>query len=43
MKFLNFLHAEGSRLGAMIADTHILDLTAAWPAQPAPLRPVAAP
>ena len=36
MKFLNFLHAEGSRLGALIADTHILDLTAAWPAQPAP-------
>ena len=28
MKFLNFLHAEGSRLGALIADTHILDLTA---------------
>ncbi len=36
MKFLNFLHAEGARLGALIADTHILDLTTAWPTQPAP-------
>lgn len=36
MKFLNFLHSEGARLGALIAETHILDLTAAWPTQPAP-------
>lgn len=36
MKFLNFLHAGGVRLGALIADAHVLDLTAAWPAQPAP-------
>ncbi|BEP96938.1 fumarylacetoacetate hydrolase family protein [Acidovorax sp. sif1233] len=36
MKFLNFLHGDGVRLGAVIADTHILDLTAAWPVQPAP-------
>lgn len=36
MKFLNFLYADDARLGAVIADTHILDLTAAWPVQPAP-------
>lgn len=36
MKFLNFLHADRARLGALIAETHILDLTAAWPVQPAP-------
>src|SRR5690606_30680124 len=37
MKFLNFLHAEhGARLGALVSDEHVLDLTAAWPQQPAP-------
>lgn len=36
MKFLNFLHTEGVRLGALVADTHIVDLTAAWPTKPAP-------
>lgn len=37
MKFLNFLHAQGPRLGALLDDKHLLDLTAAWPTQPAPL------
>ena len=36
MKFLNFLYDDGARLGALITDDHILDLTAAWPVQPAP-------
>lgn len=36
MKFLNFLHAGDERLGALIADQYVLDLTAAWPSQPAP-------
>ncbi len=36
MKFLNFLHIGGPRLGALIADAHILDLTEVWPARPAP-------
>ena len=36
MKFLNFLHAQGPRLGVLLNDGHILDLTAAWPEQPAP-------
>lgn len=36
MKFLNFLHAGSERLGALVADQHVLDLTAAWPSQPAP-------
>lgn len=36
MKFLNFLHAQGPRLGVLLDDTNILDLTAVWPAQPAP-------
>ena len=37
MKFLNFLHPEhGPRLGALLDDAQVLDLTAAWPAQPAP-------
>lgn len=37
MKFLNFLHPEhGPRLGALLGDAHVLDLTALWPIQPAP-------
>ncbi len=36
MKFLNFLHAQGPRLGVLLDDANILDLTAAWPVQPAP-------
>ncbi|UUC92906.1 fumarylacetoacetate hydrolase family protein [Comamonas sp. C11] len=37
MKFLNFLHPQhGPRLGALLSDAHVLDLTAAWPVQPAP-------
>jgi 2-keto-4-pentenoate hydratase/2-oxohepta-3-ene-1,7-dioic acid hydratase in catechol pathway len=36
MKFLNFHHLNGPRLGALIADSHLLDLTAVWPVQPAP-------
>lgn len=36
MKFLNFTHTEGVRLGALINDTRIVDLTAAWPTKPAP-------
>lgn len=36
MKFLNFLHAQGPRLGVLLDDKHIFDLTAAWPVQPAP-------
>lgn len=35
MKFLNFSHTQGPRLGALIGDAHILDLTAAWPVPPA--------
>lgn len=35
MKFLNFLHAQGPRLGVLLDDDNILDLTAAWPAEPA--------
>lgn len=37
MKFLNFLHTQGPRLGVLLDDAHVLDLTAAWPEQPAPL------
>ena len=37
MKFLNFTHTQGPRLGALIGGAHILDLTATWPVQPAPL------
>lgn len=36
MKFLNFLQYERPRLGALITDTDVLDLTACWPVQPAP-------
>ncbi|MCT9810640.1 fumarylacetoacetate hydrolase family protein [Acidovorax sp. Be4] len=36
MKFLNFLHAQGPRLGVLLDDDNILDLTAVWPAEPAP-------
>ena len=37
MKFLNFLHpGHGPRLGALLGDAQVLDLTAAWPVQPAP-------
>lgn len=36
MKFLNFLHAQGPRLGALVDDHTLLDLTSAWPTQPAP-------
>jgi 2-keto-4-pentenoate hydratase/2-oxohepta-3-ene-1,7-dioic acid hydratase in catechol pathway len=36
MKFLNFIHTQEPRLGALIDDTRILDLTAVWPTQPAP-------
>lgn len=37
MKFLNFLHTQGPRLGVLLDDTYLLDLTATWPEQPAPL------
>lgn len=36
MKFLNFIHTQGPRLGVLIDDARILDLTAAWSSQPAP-------
>jgi len=35
MKFLNFLHAQGPRLGVLLDDENILDLTAVWPTEPA--------
>ena len=36
MKFLNFCAPDAIRLGALVNEQQILDLTAAWPSQPAP-------
>jgi len=37
MKFLNFLHPKrGPRLGALIGDQYVIDLTQTWPDRPAP-------
>ncbi len=36
MKFLNFQLNDETRLGALVSEKYVLDLTAAWPASPAP-------
>lgn len=37
MKFLNFRQEGSTHLGAMLGESHVLDLSAVWPAAPVPM------